>query len=196
MIIYKIKEAVWLTAKMENLFESFVDPIDCRILLAVTAEETTTTKQLLKALPDIPQATLYRRLGKLVQKGVLRVVQERKVRALTEKVYAMNMEFDQGVSEMVKENRGDVYLSMFAQFTGVLMREFAQYAARDDIDILHDGSGFSTSPVAVNEEELRELSMKMSELLALYRTPEQLAKPGRKLHSLAIVITPPKAENE
>lgn len=87
-------------------------------------------------------------------------------------------------------------MSLFAQFLAALMREFADYAARDDINILKDGSGFSTGPIAVNLEELEALMIKIGELTAPYRTPEQAAKPGRKLHSLAIIITPPKEEGE
>jgi hypothetical protein len=44
----------------------------------------------------------------------------------------------------------------------------------------------------VNLEELEALMTKIGALIAPYRTSEQAVKPGRKMHSLAIVITPPK----
>lgn len=181
---------------MKDLISCFVDPIDSRILMEITERKTATAKQLAKALTDIPQATLYRHLGKMVKNGVLRIAEERPVRAVVEKVYAINMDTTQDIPCLLKENRGDVYLSLFAQFSAALMREFADYAARDDINILKDGSGFSTGPIAVNLEELEALMIKIGKLIAPYRTQEQAAKPGRKLHSLAIVITPPKEGEE
>lgn len=181
---------------MKALISCFIDPIDSRIIMEITEKETATAKQLAKTLTDIPQATLYRHLGKMVENSVLRVAEERPVRAVVEKVYAMGIPPAQDISRLLEENRGDVYLNLFAQFSAALMREFADYAARDDINILKDGSGFSTGPIAVNLEELEELMIKIGALLAPYRTPEQVVKPGRKIHSLAIVITPPKEGGE
>ena len=177
---------------MKDLISCFVDPVDSRILMEITERKTATAKELTKALTDISQASLYRHLGKMVKNGVLRIAEERPVRAMVEKVYAINMGATQDISRLLEENRGDVYMSLFAQFSAALMREFADYAARDDINILRDGSGFSTGPIAVNLEELGALMIKIGELIAPYRTPEQAAKPGRKMHSLAIIITPPK----
>lgn len=181
---------------MKDLISCFVDPIDSRILMEITERKTATAKELAKVLTDISQASLYRHLGKMVKNGVLRVAEERPVRAVVEKVYGLDMDATQDIPRLLEENRGDVYMSLFAQFLAALMREFADYAARDDINILKDGSGFSTGPIAVNLEELEALMIKIGELTAPYRTPEQAAKPGRKLHSLAIIITPPKEEGE
>ena len=177
---------------MKDMISCFVDPTDSRILMEITAGKTATAKELAKALPDIPQASLYRHLGKMVKSGVLKIAEERPVRALVEKVYAIDMDTAQDIPRLLEENRGDVYMSLFAQFSAALMREFADYAARDDINILKDGSGFSTGPISVNLEELEDLMLKIGELTAPYRTPEQAVKPGRKMHSLAIIVTPPK----
>lgn len=181
---------------MKDLISCFVDPIDSRILMEITERKTATAKQLAKTLTDISQASLYRHLGKMVKNGVLRIAEERPVRAVVEKVYAIDMDAAQDIPRLLEENRGDVYMSLFVQFSAALMREFADYAVRDDINILKDGSGFSTGPIAVNLEELEALMIKIGELTAPYRTTEQAAKPGRKMHSLAIIITPPKERGE
>ncbi len=115
---------------------------------------------------------------------------------MVEKVYAIDMDTAQDIPRLLEENRGDVYMSLFAQFSAALMREFADYAARDDINILKDGSSFSTGPISVNLEELEDSLLTIGDLTAPYRTPEQPAKPGRKMHSLAIIITPPKEGGE
>ncbi len=181
---------------IKDMISCFVDPIDSRILMEVTERKTATAKELAATLTDISQASLYRHLGKMVKNGVLKIAEERPVRALMEKVYALDMDTTMDIPRLLEENRGDVYLSLFAQFSAALMREFADYAARDGIDIQKDGSGFSTGPIAVNLEELEGLMIKIGELVAPYRTPEQAAKPGRKMHSLALIVTPPKEGGE
>lgn len=181
---------------MKHMISCFVDPIDSRILLEIKERKTATAKELALTLTDISQASLYRHLGKMVKHGVLIIAEERPVRALMEKVYALNMDENLDIPRLLKENRGDVYMSLFAQFSAALMREFADYTARDGIDILKDGSGFSTGPIAVNSQELETLMIQIGELIAPYRMPEQAAKPGRKMHSLALIVTPPKQGGE
>ncbi len=59
-------------------------PVRQRILLA-TAGRRVTAQQLVNAMPDVPQATLYRNINKLAGAGLLVVVGERRVRNTVEK---------------------------------------------------------------------------------------------------------------
>ena len=121
-----------------------------------------TAKQLMEMYGDIPQATLYRTLGKLAELGIISVTEENRKRGAVEKVYALNANSDLLDAErIVTENDGTAYLGLFLSFVQALMREFDLYAKREDIDILKDGSGFSLSPICVTRDELQELGLKL-----------------------------------
>lgn len=185
---------------MENIneapFQAFLrdmlHPVRGRLLIALLTHKEATAGELAKALPDIPQATLYRHLGAMVEEGTLKVVQERKKRAMYERVYAAALDFTADIEAMIQQNRGDVYAALFFQYMTVFLQEFQAYALRPGIDIARDGSGFSMSPVYATDEELQSVLMQVSQLLETLRcnTPGE----GRKTHTIGLIITPPKAD--
>ena len=69
--------------------ELLLHPVRIRIMQLAASAPDLTARQLADALPDVPPATLYRHLGRLVEAGLLTVIEERPVRGATEKVYAL-----------------------------------------------------------------------------------------------------------
>lgn len=189
-------EPNWLEVVIiEKLLECFVNPAKSSILLQLYTQKQMTAKELKAACPEIPHATLYRHLSKMVDDGILEVVQERKVRAVTEKTYGVKIDIDnfQGIPELLQQNRGDVFFQLYMQFSMQLAREFSEYCARQDIDIVNDCASFFTGPVRASKEELQEAIIKIGEILTPLRPWEQKEEAaGRNLHSLAIIVTPPK----
>ena len=173
-----------------KLMECFANPIQCKLFLEISAQGQATAKQLAQAHSDIPQATLYRTLKKMADDGVIAVVEENKVRNVTEKVYAVAEDFTGDILKILDENAGDAYFGLFQQFTLGLLREFQEYARQPDIDIKRDGSGFSSVPFYATEAEVAELSAKVAEVLTPYYQNEQT--PGRKMRTFARIITPPR----
>ena len=169
--------------------QCLANPAKLALLLQVLSEGETTAKALAEKNRGIPQATLYRHLKKLVSDGILKVVEERQVRNVTEKIYAMAIDFNADLYKAIKENGGEAYFAMFQQFAIGLLKEFGAYCSRDDIDILSDGSGFRIAPIHATLDELVELSVDINKLIEPYTTRE--AAPGRETHSIAIIITPP-----
>jgi predicted ArsR family transcriptional regulator len=53
------------------------------------AGRSLTAAAIADSLGDVPQATLYRHIGTLVQAGVLAIAEERPVRGATERVYVL-----------------------------------------------------------------------------------------------------------
>jgi len=173
----------------EKLMACLTNPIKCKLFSDIEAGERTTAKKLAEANQNIPQATLYRYLKKMVEDGILEVVEERQVRNVREKVYGAAVDVEAQVQQVIANNSGEGYLSLFRQFCSGLQNEFQAYAVQDDIDILHDGSGFRLMPFYATAAEQKELSHKVWELIKSYQ--EQEPAPGRKLRHVAIVYTPP-----
>ena len=177
--------------------EYITDPMKCKIILDVQALSQVTTKQLAEKHPDIPQATLYRLLKKMVADEILEVVAENKVRNVTEKVYALA--FDSGninveVEKMIDENPGEMYFHLFQQFVMGLLGEMKDYAQREDIDLRADGVGMITYPFYANLEEVIELAIKIKEIMQPYLENE--ATPDRQMRSFARIFMPPVKEKK
>jgi len=172
-----------------NLMKYLTNPATNNLVRQVAVDGQTTAKALAENNKNIPQATLYRYLKKMVADGVLKVVEERRVRNVTEKIYGMAIDFEADVNKMIEENDGDTYLGLFQQFTIGLLEEYGAYCARDDIDILNDGSGFRVLSFDATVEELTELAANIWKLVEPYTNRE--ATPDMKTRSLAVIFTPP-----
>jgi len=173
----------------DKLMECLTNPIKCKLLLDIIDEGQTTAKILAEKNKNIPQATLYRYLKKMVSDGILKIAEERQIRNVMEKTYAPAIDMKAQVDKMLAENSGEAYLQLFQQFTIGLLNEFKTYAEKDDIDILNDGSGFRVAPIFATIDELKELATKIHELIRPYTENE--ATPDRKMRSVAIIFTPP-----
>ncbi len=174
----------------EPLINCLRNPIQSKLLLSIHAQGDSTAKQLVELNKDIPQATLYRHLGKMTKDGILKIVKETPVRGAVEKVYSLAIQLPKSEASELAKLSGEAYMSMFTEYIMGLMGEFREYTAKDDIDITADGSGFSLTPIYATREELLEVGKKMSELLMpLYQN-----KPTheRRYQMIGIIVTPPK----
>lgn len=176
----------------DNLMSCFTNPIKCKLFLEIHLKGKATAKQLADSCPDIPQATLYRYLNRMSSDGILKIVEENRVRGTIERVYAEDTGLISDVQKLIKENSGEAYLQLFTQFMMGLLLEFKEYASQKDIDLLHDGSGFSTMPFYATLEELADVSKKIHDVIEPLK--KNLATPERKMHTLAVIFTPPKTE--
>lgn len=96
------------------------------------------------------------------------------------------------MNSLLEQNRGDVYAAMFFQYMTVFLQEFQQYAARPGIDIANDGSGFTMGPVCATSAELTDVLAKISALLEPLRNNALEPGSGRQMHTIGLIITPPK----
>ena len=177
-----------------KLIEFMGNPAMLRLMLEIQEQGQTTSKKLAETYPDIPQATLYRYLSRMLNEGVLKIVEENKIRGTVEKVYALNFALELKKGDMQKENAGKEYLRVFTQYSMGLLREFQEYTARDDIDIPTDGSGFWLTPLYLTKKELKKMVGDIQAILnpLLANTPTA----ERRLRNIGVVISPPKAKQK
>ena len=173
----------------ENLLKYLTNPVTCKMFSCIESLGQATASDLSEKYNDIPQATLYRYLKKMVNDGILLIVNERQIRNVTEKTYAISLDYKSEIQRIINENAGEGYLGLFHQFCNGLINEFQTYANKDNIDILNDGSGFRVIPFHATVEELKELSEKIQETVKPYY--ENDPSPDRQLRNIAIIYTPP-----
>ncbi|SCF11737.1 Helix-turn-helix domain-containing protein [Micromonospora viridifaciens] len=139
-------------------------PVRIRILRAV-AGTRRTTRDLAAALPDVPQASLYRHLATLVRTGLIEVAEERRARGTTERVYVLP---GQGVTPdaatLAAATRED-HARWFTAFVSSLLSEFSRYLERDHLDFTADGVGYQQLVLHLSDAELARFAQDLSKLL-------------------------------
>ena len=176
---------------MENFLSYLSDPVNAKLLLEIKERGQATASQLLGKFSDIPQATLYRRLQKMVGDDVLKIVEENPIRGTVEKVYALTYDLDEAWKNMGDKNDSKTYLQFVTYHTLGMLREFMEYTARDNIDLKSDATGLFIAPVYATNEELTTTLNRVVEILTGLKdnTPDG----ERRLHNICITITPPKS---
>lgn len=164
-------------------------PVRMRIVLAMAGRQLTAA-DLAAALPDVPQATLYRHLNRLAEGGILTVVAENPVRGLVQKVYALaRADVAQVTAAEAAAISADDFRQLFAAFATTLVASFEQYlASTDRFDPVADGVGFHIHPVYLSDAELMQFAQRLAEAIGplLANTPG----PERRRRLLATVLMP------
>ena len=70
--------------------EIVMNPVRQRIFQYLLVHETGTVKDIRKALPDVPSASLYRHMKILTENSILMVVGENRIRGTVESIYSLN----------------------------------------------------------------------------------------------------------
>ena len=163
-------------------------PVRLRIVQAFLGDRALTTGDLRSELPDVPPASLYRHIARLVDAAVLAVVSERRVRGALERTYVLRsvaaaMSWDE-IAKMSREDHRRAFLAFVARLVG----DFDNYLARDHIDPLRDGADYRFMGMWLTDVEMTEFLRELSAVLQprLANGPRR----GRKRRILATVLLP------
>ncbi len=172
----------------ESAADLILHPVRMRVIQVLGSGNHYTAQQLAEALPDVPPATLYRHLSKLLQGGILEVVSQRQVRGTQEKTYALKGNAAVlGPDEFAKASRED-HMRYFASFLATLLGDYGRYLQRETLDPVADGVGYRTVPLNLSDAEFLQMLTALQEALIPFRgLPES---PERKLRHFSTVLVP------
>ena len=163
-------------------------PVRLRIVQAFLGDRALTTSDLAAELADIPPASLYRHVARLVDAGVLAVVAERRVRGALERTYVLRLQAATIGLDDVEAMTADDHRHAFMAFVAALLGDFDRYLARGDIDLLRDGVSYRMAALWLDDAEyaglLRDLTRVLQPRLA------NVPGPGRKRRILGSVLLP------
>jgi len=167
------------------LADVVLHPVRLRIIQQLGGRNRTTA-QLREALPDIPQATLYRHVGALLDAEVIAVVDERRSRGAIERTLALGdrmAAIDHAeLSAMSSAQLRSAFLTFLGDVTGDFDRFLDANSPR-----LREFVGFARTPLYVNSEDLATIQASLGELLAPYMTERD---DGRQRVNLATILLP------
>ncbi len=165
-------------------------PVRLRIVQAFLGDRALTTSALRAELADVPAASLYRHVARLVDAGVLQVVAERRVRGALERTYVLRLTAATIGPDQLDTMSADDHRQAFMAYVAGLLADFDRYLAqgRGDIDLLRDGVSYRMAGLWLDDAEFAEL---LRELLRVLQP--RLANPpapGRKRRILGTILLP------
>jgi len=154
--------------------DAILHPVRLRIITAIQDREMTP-QQLKQAIPDVPQATLYRHIAVLEREGILKLIAVNPVRGANERLLALSGPAAASITEeeLVQADRGD-HLRYFTSFVISLLKSFERsLESVEDIREITGRIGYHTHPVYLNGEELADFSREFNTLIRKYSAPER-----------------------
>ena len=167
-------------------------PVRFQILTLVSGRAMSAQK-ISAALPDVPQASMYRHINKLVEAGVLECAESTGSRTSAERLYciptpeAATLSVEETASVSLEDN-----LQYFTNFCALLMskgRGFIERKAREGAT----GGAYSFEALYLSDPEYEHLlaGLQALEGLALSNRPG----PGRRRRLLFTALIPDEEES-
>lgn len=171
--------------KPSPIADVVMHPVRLRIIQQLGAREVTTA-DLRAALPDIPQATLYRHVAALVDADILSVVDERRIRGAVERTFALGERMAHVDHDELRDMGARELQQAFLTFLAHLGETFDRASATGDPEF-RDYLGFGEVQLHVTTRDLAVIQAGLGELLAPYLTDQG---GGRRTVTLATALIP------
>lgn len=172
----------------ESKADLILHPIRMRIIQAFIAGQKRTTQQLVKQLADVPQATMYRHLNKLLKAGILEVVEENKIRGAYEKVYYLSQSGGDLTPEDLTQKSATHHMELFLKFTASLIGDFSAYVGQEHYNMQKDGVSFRQFHAYLSDEEYSNV---LQEIRApLLKVANNEPTEGRRRRIISNIIIP------
>jgi DNA-binding HxlR family transcriptional regulator len=176
---------------LNEKLDLILHPVRMKIVQALVGT-SRTTHQLQDLLPDVPQATLYRQLQKLVKAGILEISERKQVRGTIEKTYTLSKNNQELTPEELQRMDGEEHMRYFMMFLANLVDEFGLYTRQTSFDLHQDGAGYRQAILHLNPPELAELASALRS--ALLPFVQHGPSPDRRRYSLATILIPEPKE--
>ncbi len=161
-------------------------PVRMRIVQILASGGPCTARQIDDALSDVPQTSLYRHLGRLVEVGLVDVISERPVRGSVEKTYALAASTTP--LKTAADATAETHFRDFLSVVAAQLSSVSRYLDQGAPDLAADGVSWTATPAWLSDDELAELRELVAELLS--RPPA----PDRRLRLIALSTLPARDE--
>ena len=168
-----------------DIVEIVMNPARQRIFQYLLVHETGTVKEIRKALPDIPSASLYRHMKILTDNDILTVVEENRIRGTVESVYKLN--------KKALEKNDNTELSVQASLLR-LCEEFAKYFSRGDVNPVEDMLLLTSCTLKLTDEEFAAFFSEINQVALKYMSME--THDGSKTRQITLISSPVDGETK
>ena len=162
-----------------ELAEIVMNPVRQRIFQYFLLHETGTVKELRKALPDIPSASLYRHIKILADSSILTVVGENRIRGTVESVYR----FNQDAMATEDETGNAVQMSLLS-----ICASFAKYFSTGKAEPQKDMLLLTNCTLLLTDEEFSKYLSEINQVTVKYMK-ESTSESG-KMRRITLISAP------
>ncbi|MEC2075294.1 helix-turn-helix domain-containing protein [Metabacillus fastidiosus] len=156
---------------MVNKVEVLMHPVRMKISQALmrNKENGLTPLEMVKVIKDVPQATLYRHIQTLLDAGIIRILKEEKVKAVSEKYYTLNEEQLKVSSKEWKELSSKEKLDYFSYYQLSLTTQYQNFLhILEEKNADEDLSTFSLAELKLKDTQFINFQTELNELIMKY----------------------------
>ena len=164
-----------------EMAEVVMNPVRQRIFQYFLLHETGTVKDIKKALPDVPSASLYRHVKILADSSILVVVGENRIRGTVESIYRLN----KSALSAGEESGNAVQMSLLS-----ICAAFAKYFSGGNADPERDMLLFTNCTLLLTDGEFSDFLSEINEVALKYMKVE--AKADSKTRQITLISAPVK----
>ncbi len=165
-------------------------PVRLRIVQAFLGDRSLTTSRLAAELSDLPAASLYRHVARLVDAGVLAVVAERRVRGAVERTYVLRLSAAQLGPAEAAAMTPDEHRQAFMAFIAGLLADFDRYLAAGTPDLVRDGVGYRMAALWLDDAELATFASDLAGVIQARLTNQPAPRRRRRLVAGVMMPSP------
>lgn len=162
-----------------KIAEVVMNPVRQRIFQYFLLHETGTVKDIKKALPDVPSASLYRHVKILADSAILTVVGENRIRGTVESIYRLN----KSAMSAGEESGNAVQMSLLS-----ICAAFAKYFSGGNADPERDMLLFTNCTLLLTDGEFSDFLSEINEVALKYMKVE--AKADSKTRQITLISAP------
>lgn len=162
-----------------EMAEIVMNPVRQRIFQYLLVHETGTIKDLRRALPDVPSASLYRHMKILTDSALLAVVGENRIRGTVESVYQLNKR----ALELEDADGSTVQMSLLS-----LCASFAKYFSSGHANPRKDMLLLSACTLTLTDEEFSRFLAEINQLAVKYMNAE--VSEGSRTRQITLISAP------
>jgi DNA-binding transcriptional ArsR family regulator len=140
-------------------------PVRLRIVKAFLGDRALTTGQLAEELDDVPVASLYRHIARLLKAGVLQIVAEERIRGAVERTYTLRSAAAQMHPNEVAAMSAEDNTHAFMAFIAGVLQDFDRYVASSPADPIKDGAGYRLAAMWLSDAEYHEFLQELAAVI-------------------------------
>lgn len=166
-----------------DINEVMLNPIRMRIVQVAAARGNISASDICEKMPDVPRTTIYRHIKILIDKGILTVVAENKIRGSLERILSLN------INEISKHNT----LTNAAQFAfAFFMQQYAKFERYFNSESPNPAADriFLNNTVLMLSDE--EFDIFLKDLQQLFQKYSFEYDKNRKARDISIISAPDK----
>lgn len=167
---------------MEKLLKVLTDPVSNRILQMMRVRERMTISDILSENTDVPRATVYRKVKKMLDVGAIKIVDSHKVRGQTENVYSIKQIYI--ANPKTNEDSMEIVTISLMQ----ILDQYTRYFKSENADVNRDKLFLLNYAISLSDKDFSEMMSDIFKIVDKYQKKELTS--DAKIRNLYLLSAP------